>query len=68
VFESRSIQGLFFIHLKKDLKTLPIDWINCDNPTVPPLEKHLEAGSSKGGLLSEYSVDFIVFVRHPAIF
>ncbi|RJQ46111.1 MAG: patatin family protein, partial [Nitrospiraceae bacterium] len=34
--ESRSLQGLFFIHLKKDLKTLPVDWINCDNPTVPP--------------------------------
>ena len=34
--ESRSLQGLFFIHLKKDLDTLPIDWIDCDNPTILP--------------------------------
>ncbi|MGB5287898.1 MAG: patatin-like phospholipase family protein, partial [Ignavibacteriaceae bacterium] len=36
--DSRSLQGLFFVHLKKDLDTLPIDWTDCDNPTVPPLQ------------------------------
>ena len=36
--DSHSLQGLFFIHLKKDLDTLPIDWTDCDNPTVPPLQ------------------------------
>jgi predicted acylesterase/phospholipase RssA/tetratricopeptide (TPR) repeat protein len=34
--ESQALQGLFFIHLKKDLATLPIDWINCDDPSAPP--------------------------------
>lgn len=33
--ENRALKGLFFIHLKKDLKTQPIDWIGCGNPTVP---------------------------------
>jgi predicted acylesterase/phospholipase RssA len=34
--ESHALQGLFFIHLKRDLETLPVDWINCDDPTVHP--------------------------------
>ena len=34
--DSRALQGLFFIHLKKDLDTLPIDWLECQDPTVPP--------------------------------
>lgn len=34
--ESNSLRGLFFIHLKKDLDPMPIDWIDCQNPTVPP--------------------------------
>ncbi|MFQ6023906.1 MAG: tetratricopeptide repeat-containing protein [Acidiferrobacterales bacterium] len=36
--DSRALQGLFFIHLKKDLQTLPIDWIDCQDPTVPPAQ------------------------------
>jgi predicted acylesterase/phospholipase RssA len=34
--ESRSLQGLFFIHLKKGLEVAPLDWIRCQDPTVPP--------------------------------
>lgn len=32
--DSRALQGLFFVHLKKDLKVIPQDWINCQDPTV----------------------------------
>lgn len=35
--DSHSLQGLFFIHLKKELQTLPIDWIDCEDPTIAPL-------------------------------
>jgi len=31
--DSRALQGLFFIHTKKGLKTLPIDWLKCQDPT-----------------------------------
>jgi predicted acylesterase/phospholipase RssA len=34
--ENRSLQGLFFIHLKKDLEVAPLDWIRCQDPTLPP--------------------------------
>ncbi len=36
--ENNSLQGLFFIHLKKDLETLPIDWISCQDPTMAPTQ------------------------------
>ena len=36
--DSRAIQGLFFVHLKKDLHVSPEDWINCQDPT-PKSEK-----------------------------
>lgn len=36
--DSRAIQGLFFIHLKKDLHASVEDWIGCQNPT-PETEK-----------------------------
>lgn len=32
---SRSLTGLFFIHLKQDLPTQPVDWIGCDDKTPP---------------------------------
>ena len=35
--DSRAIQGLFFIHLKKGLEAAPLDWIGCQDPTIPPL-------------------------------
>ncbi|HWH79996.1 MAG TPA: patatin-like phospholipase family protein, partial [Candidatus Binatus sp.] len=33
--DSRALQGLFFIHLKKGLMTEPIEWINCQDPNPP---------------------------------
>jgi predicted acylesterase/phospholipase RssA len=32
---SRSLQGLFFIHMKQDLETDPIDWVDCQDPGKP---------------------------------
>lgn len=34
--DSRALQGLFFIHLKKDLPVRPQDWIACQDPTPEP--------------------------------
>jgi predicted acylesterase/phospholipase RssA len=34
--DSRSLQGLCFIHLKKGLEVLPLDWIDCNDKTKPP--------------------------------
>jgi len=31
--DSRAIQGLFFVHLKKDLPVSPQDWVACQDPT-----------------------------------
>lgn len=31
--DSRALQGLFFIHLKKDLQVCPEDWIGCRDET-----------------------------------
>jgi predicted acylesterase/phospholipase RssA len=33
---SRALTCLFFIHLKQDLPTQPLDWIGCDDKTLPP--------------------------------
>lgn len=33
--DSHALEGLFFVHLKKDLETEPIDWVNCQDPTKP---------------------------------
>jgi predicted acylesterase/phospholipase RssA len=35
--DSRALQGLLFVHLKKGLEPAPLDWIRCQDPTVPPL-------------------------------
>jgi hypothetical protein len=42
---SSLLRGLMFIHLKKGLDTLPIDWIGCEDPvatsgSVPPLTSY----------------------------
>jgi predicted acylesterase/phospholipase RssA len=29
---SNALQGLFFVHLKQDLQTDPIDWVDCQDP------------------------------------
>jgi predicted acylesterase/phospholipase RssA len=45
--DSRQLQGLFFVHLKKDLESVPLDWVNCQDPSIP-----FEAGSA-----TRYGVD-----------
>jgi predicted acylesterase/phospholipase RssA len=35
--ENRALQGLFFIHLKKELNVVPLDWIDCKDPVRVPL-------------------------------
>jgi predicted acylesterase/phospholipase RssA len=46
--ESRAIQGLFFVHLKKDLDTRPVDWIGC---------KDLTPSSNNSANTTVYNVD-----------
>jgi len=36
--DNRALQGLFFIHTKKGLESLPIDWIDCQDTTGVPEE------------------------------
>jgi len=31
--DSRSIQGLFFIHTKQELPVSPLDWVDCQDPS-----------------------------------
>ncbi len=38
--DSRALQGLFFIHMKKGLETTPIDWIDCQDPSTLPEAHH----------------------------
>lgn len=33
--QSHALQGIFFIHLKQELQTDPIDWVNCQDPGQP---------------------------------
>ncbi|HHM05607.1 MAG TPA: patatin family protein [Gammaproteobacteria bacterium] len=46
--DSQALQGVFFIHMKKELDTRPVDWIACDDPTV--------AAAATSGVTS-YGVD-----------
>lgn len=34
--DSRALQGLMFLHLKKGLESHPLDWIGCQDPTPVP--------------------------------
>ena len=45
--KNSALQGLFFIHLKQNLQSNPLDWIKCDNPTP----------GSKLPLLTDYGID-----------
>lgn len=33
--QSHALQGFFFIHLKQELQTDPIDWVDCQDPAHP---------------------------------
>lgn len=46
--ESRALEGLFFIHLKKGLETQPIDWSGCKDPTQ---------GADTHSCTTDYGVD-----------
>ena len=56
--DSRSIQGLFFIHLKKDLPVPPVDWAGCQDPS-----KALSGAQP----LTRYGVDYDLQRRLSAI-
>lgn len=34
--DNHALDGLFFIHLKKNLESEPIDWVGCPDPFDPP--------------------------------
>ena len=33
--DSRALEGLMFVHTKKELESHPLDWLQCDDPTPP---------------------------------
>lgn len=33
--DSHALDGLFFVHTKKELESHPLDWINCQDPRIP---------------------------------
>jgi len=33
--DSHALSGLFFVHLKQGLDAQPLDWLGCDQPSVP---------------------------------
>jgi predicted acylesterase/phospholipase RssA len=42
------LRGLMFIHLKKDLDVLPVNWIDCEDPEDPTVKKNGYALTSYG--------------------
>jgi predicted acylesterase/phospholipase RssA len=42
------LRGLMFIHLKKDLNVLPVDWIDCKDPTQPAKDANSQEVTSYG--------------------
>ena len=39
--DSHALDGLFFVHTKKELESKPLDWINCQDPRTPePPQDH----------------------------
>ena len=42
--ESRALTGLLFIHLKKDIGAPKLDWIRCQDPSLPEPQKPLPYG------------------------
>jgi hypothetical protein len=56
--ESRALEGLMFVHLKKGLGTEPIDWVACDDPTIP---------DPRPVTVTEYGVDKDIQTKLAAI-
>ena len=46
--DSRALEGLFFVHTRKELEAQPLDWINCQDPQIPAQTK---------GDLTSYGID-----------
>lgn len=42
--DSRALQGLLFVHLKKDLGVHPLDWVGCQDPLPTPAPGTLPYG------------------------
>src|SRR6185369_5527012 len=43
------LKGLMFVHLKKDLESMPVDWIDTKDPSMPPVPSQLASyGIDKG--------------------
>lgn len=43
------LKGLMFVHLKKDLESMPVDWIDSKDPSTPPRVTQLTSyGVDKG--------------------
>ncbi|HNA70304.1 MAG TPA: hypothetical protein PK473_04645, partial [Nitrosomonas sp.] len=45
--DSHALDGLFFVHTKKELESQPLDWINCQDPRTPA---HLQDPKTSYGI------------------
>lgn len=46
--DNHALNGLFFVHTKKELETAPLDWIYCQDPQIP---------AKPAGNMTSYGVD-----------
>lgn len=46
--DSHALDGLFFVHTKKELEATPLDWINCQDP---------QSSIDPGGTTTSYGID-----------
>jgi len=63
---SHALQGLFFIHLKQDLDTDPIDWVGCQDPGRPGCRSNCtpyEVDRKTQTLISEMRTDLDTFTE-----
>jgi predicted acylesterase/phospholipase RssA len=66
---SNALQGLFFVHLKQQLQTDPIDWADCQDPGQPtsrPNRTHYGVDRKIQRLLSEVRTDLDTFTEVEA--
>jgi hypothetical protein len=66
---SNALQGLFFIHLKQDLQTDPIDWVDCQDPGHPARRSNCtpyDVDRTIQRLLSEVRTDLDTFTEVEA--
>jgi hypothetical protein len=64
--DSGALQGLFFVHLKQELESAPIDWVDCDDPVVElPVSTCTSYGVDREiqRLLSEIRTDLDIFTE-----